>query len=373
MDRPRLTLPLGAGVSRNAGAYVASAATFLDLRNVELGDGRMTGRRGLVRQLQLGPDDLSEAGTLIAIEDIPSAGIAAALVFSNGDTGDPTIRVELWKIDDFGTTATLIGPVWTFGSLPLRLPRVKVAESYGKLFIAHDHVGGGEQSAVYDSGTDLITPLNLGTGMTTPKFRGFKSYLQYMVGWGWGTDADPDRPEIVRVNIPGEPLNWDINHYFVVGQRDDPVLNVDPAGNILMVQKPARTFDIRGTSRENFGTFPGDETVGVISSRASVTVDGVNYRWSQTGPRRSTGGKSEDLGIGLAWQKAQADAAATPSTVLRPYVFAAHDPVANEVMFVMNTDWGFVLHLDALPDIQWSYRTFDKFLRCAGLIHDPAE
>lgn len=366
MPRSRITIPLGEGLSRNVGAYVAQANTWRDLRNVELAEGKLRTRRGLTLASTIG------SGTVIAIEPIRASGVAVAFVYSNGDEVDPSVRVEAWKLNGDGSSPALIGPVWTYSSLPARIPRVIAADSNDQLLIAHDHDNFAQRkrSRVYNATTNTLADLSLGTGMTTPKFRGFRTYLEYVFGWGWSTDAEPERPEIVRANIPGEPLNWDINHYFVAGQPGDPVLNLDQAGNTLMVQKPSSTYEIRGTSRDDFGIFPADKTLGVLSSRASYTVGGVNYRWTHRGPRRSTGGLSSDLALPLDLDGPAPDTLATPSVVNRAFVFTMYDPTTQELTFVFNSQFGYTLHLADEDHPRWSYRTYAPLLRCAGVLYD---
>lgn len=371
-ERPRVTIPLGAGLSRNVGAYVAEANSFRDVRNVELAQGKMSGRRGLLRTGLIVPADLDETATVIGVYPVRSAGIGVILAYVSAGALDPDARVDAWKVDGTGASPVLIGTVWTLGSGVLRLPRVSAADSYGKLLIAHDKEGSGARSRVYDVGTNLITDLDLGDGMHTPKFRGFVRHLAYIFGWGWGTDADPFRSEIVRVCVPADPLTWDINHYFVAGQRDDPVLQCKPAGRGLLVMKPSESYDIHGYDRASFGIDPADDKYGVISSRASETVGGVNYRWSHMGPRRSTGGPSVDLALPLDIQGPLADPRAVASVSGRNYVFTAYDPNTQELAFVFESQWGYVLHLADAQNPVWSYRVFDPILRSAGILYDTS-
>lgn len=369
-ERPSITIPGGQGLSRDVGAYVADAMTMRDLRNVELRAGRTFGRRGLVRLLTLGDElDEVERASVIGIFPMQSTGGAVAFTYSVGDSVNPDVRVDAWRVDEDLASATLIDTVWTFGGLQARIPIVRAADSYGKMLIAHDLPGLGQRSRVYDDGTGLITDLDLGDGMHTPKFRGFRRHLAYIFGWGWGTDADPNRPEVVRVCQPADPLTWDINHYFVTGQRDDPVLNCDPAGDVLMVQKADETHDIIGYDRATFGVRPGDQYFGVLSGGASITVGGVNYRWSRQGPRRSAGGTSEDIGAMLALNDPPPDALANPTQTAERYVFAFYDPILHEIGFVHSSRWGYILHLDA-PGLTWSYRPYGVLTRVAGLSYD---
>lgn len=365
-ERPRLTLPLGAGVDRHAGAYVAEATSFHDLRNVMLGDGKLSVRRGLDLAVTL-----PVAGSVIGIYPVRATGKAVAFVY---DTGGP-VTVKAYLLNGTGTTATLIGTVWTFSGLQARIPRVIAADSYSKLLIAHDHASLSlrKQTRVYDVLAGTLTDLNAGTGLTTPQFRGVTRHLNYIFGWGWGTDADPDRPEIVRACIPAEPLNWDINHYFVAGQRDDAVLTCRTAGTVLSVQKFSQTFDIVGKDRATFGIFPGDELHGVVSSRASETIAGINYRWSHAGPRRSAGpGPSEDIGTPLDLAGVLPDVLAAASGIIADYTFTAYDPFTQELTWVFNAQWGFTLHLAELPNMKWSYRQYGTLLRSAGTIYDTS-
>jgi hypothetical protein len=366
-DRPRVALPLGAGIDRHAGSYIAQAGSFADLRNVRLGDGKILPRFSLDVALTL-----ATAGSVIGIYPVRSSGVAVALVYS---TVAP-IRVEAWQINGTGTAAVLIGDVWTYAGLPARIPRAIAADSYDKLVIAHDLESYSQRkiTRVYDFNTGLITDLATGDpGMVTVKFRGVARHLNYIFGWGYGTDATPDRPEIVRVSLPGDPTTFDINHYFVMGQRGDPVLSCQTAGDVLLSMKYSETYDIFGYDRATFGYKPGDMLHGIVSPRAGLTIERVNYRWSHAGPRRASGaGPSEDIGrdLDLAGPLPEANAAAVGS--IANYTFTAYDPFTQELTWVFNTQWGYTLHLAELPDVKWSYREFTPILRSAGLIYDTS-
>jgi hypothetical protein len=372
MDRPSHPIPIADGLSRQAGNFMAQAASFYDLRNFRIGDGKLMVRPGYASLFAL------TAGSVIGIFPMTASdsgtGYSIALVYITSGTA----RVDAFLLDGGTNSSSLIGTLWTFGSPLARIPRAIADVANGKLFIAHDEpvLANRRQTGVYDLLTNTISPLVYSDpGMLTPKYRGVIAYLDYLVGWGWGTDAEPDRPEIVRVSLPGQPEEADINHYFVVGKRGDPVLDCRPAGNCLIALKQQEAYPLVGYDRATFGiSHQPDRLFGTISSRAAATVGGVLYRWTHAGPRRVSGvGDSEDIGQALNLTGPLPHALANPSDPAgHKYIFTAFDPIAEELTWIMANQWGYTLHLRELPEIKWSYRLYGPgdnslLLRSAGL------
>lgn len=362
-ERARQRLPFGSGLDRASGLMVVQPAVFSDLRNVHLIDGRAELRKGLLAVSGIAP-----VTDVIGIFAVRSQGVAATISFNA-----PTGEVALWQTNPDGTSPSLVGTVWTFaaGFTP---PRVIADDSDGKLIIAHDEptYGARKTTRVWDvlasTLTDLVANLD-GMGDNPVKFRGVVRYLEYIFGWGYGTNTDPDRPETVRNSLPGRPTTYDPNHYFLAGQRGDPVMDCKPAGRVLAVRKEAESYDIIGTDRPTFGILPADGSFGQAASRAGITVNGINYFWSLEGPRRSTGGVTEDLALPLDLGGPSPDALVDSANL--DDAFAVYLPVRREILFVFG-QWAYVLHLADPTSLRWSYRVFAQTLFCGRPLYGSA-
>lgn len=359
---PKLPLSFGGGLDRSTGVMEVEPSSFEDLENVHLRIGRAERRKGLAEKVVISGED-----AILAVHPVRSQGVGAILTYRAS-----TREVRLW-LTTVGASndLTLIGVVWTLAATA-PFPRVICADSYDKLVIAHDEPNYGvrKQTRWYDvaaGGTiqDLTADLYLPAGAPVPVyFRGVTRWLSYLVGWGYGTEnpGDDNRPEILRISLPGEPLNFQPNHYFVAGQRGDPILWAGPAGNVLAVRKASESYDILGTSRANFDIRPSDNLYGVAASRLSLTIGDVNYFWSLDGPRRSMGGPSEDLALPLDL--------ANHDTGPADYAFAAYRPDQKELEFIFGLT-SYVLHL-AENSPRWSIRPYGVLLSCAGVLYEAA-
>lgn len=362
-DRPRVRLPLGGGLDRGTGPTVTEPTSFADLRNVSLTRGRMALRRGLAQTAAFALED-----AILEIAPIRSQGIGAVLTWRAA-----TREVRLWQVADDATGPTLIGVVWTLPAGYAGLPRIITADSYDKLFIAHDEpvFAFRQLTQVYDPyGLTPIAPLTAdldGDGTAAEvRFRGVVQYLNYVVGWGYGSEAEPDRPEIVRVCVAGDPLSWLPAHYFIAGQRGDPVVGCNGAGNILAVQKQSQSYQIVGSSPLDFGIRVLTPRFGRLAGRLAVTVGGALYYWSNEGPRTLSGDGDQDLALPLDLDGAQVDAAL--ANLDTDNGFAAYLPVQREVWFVFGR-WAFVLHVaDNAP--RWSYHEFSVPIQCGDVLYE---
>ncbi|HUU95989.1 MAG TPA: hypothetical protein VM487_09620 [Phycisphaerae bacterium] len=131
------------------------------------------------------------------------------------------------------------------------------------------------------------------------KYRGVAQWLGYIWGWGFGSNGDPDRPEIVRVSDADDPTRYEPNWYIKVGARSEAVIAASPVGSSFAVFKTASWHRIDGSSRDDWGPVLVDGAVGCVSARAALTVAGTVFWWSTTGPRSSTGESTIDGGLDL--------------------------------------------------------------------------
>lgn len=353
-DRPRFKLEFGGSVERKAGQAAIDPSTFRDLRNVNLFAGRMGVRKGLTRTQVLTFGDR-------IIAEHPLRGRAKLAVVSWNSTSG---QAALWICDHDGTNPVQItGALLDAAFAGDPQPRIIMADLYDRLFIAHDEPLYWRRSTtkIFSFTTNTITDI-FDTGFTdengdeiSPKFRGVKRHLNYLVGWGWGTADDGDRGEVLRISGPGEPTVFDMRHYFLVGARGEPIIMCDPAADILLVKKSTDTFRLNGYDRQTFGITPADPQFGQIVSKLSVTVGGVNYFWSHVGARRSGGAESVDLAVPLDLGGPPPDALVT--SIDAETAFACYDPDEREVIFCFG-QWAYVLHLAEEPTLKWSFRKY---------------
>lgn len=364
-ERPTVALPFGGGVDRYSGTTIAEPSAFRDLRNVHLRRGGAERRGGLGLAADLDDD------ALIGIFPVRSQGIGALITYVEATQ---TVRLYLTSAD--GSEVIYVADLWTL-DVDAALPRVLAGDLNDVLVIAHDEpiYAKRQVTRVYDpaAGTivNLTADLYLPTDPITPvdvKFRGVMTYLNYLVGWGYGSEnvGDDNRPEVVRVSKPGE-IVFLPEHYFIAGSRGDPVLSCAPAGDVLMVRKPSSSARIVGYDRASFGIVPADRHYGIAASRLSVTIGGVNYFWSLDGPRRSDGGLSEDLGLPLDLGGPSPDSLAASASL--DYGFAVYRPDHREIEFVFGR-WAYVYHLGEQGAERWSFREYGVELISGGILYE---
>lgn len=349
-ERPRQELIFGGGLDRSTGVLAVEDTSFADLRNVFLWDGKAELRGGLFETLTFAAGEEP-----IHAQPIRSQGLG--LVF----TYKPTTReVKVYQVSADGSSYTGSTLVWT---LPVNAPYPKVSsdDSNGKVFIAHDEndMNFRQVTRVYDPVAVTIANLQADLDTAIPGaadvfFRGVKRHLNYLIGWGYGTETEPFRPEILRISLPGEPETFAPPHYFIVGQRGEPIVGGETVGNVFIIRKETDSFQLVGSRREDFDVLPADALYGLASSRLMVTVGGINYFWSLDGPRRSQAGASDDMSALLDLAGPVPDALAN---VDYSYGFAVYNPVQREVLFIFG-QWAFVLHLRNPQALRWSYRNY---------------
>ncbi|MGH3428475.1 MAG: hypothetical protein ACRDQZ_13060 [Mycobacteriales bacterium] len=365
-DRPRIPLVFGGGVDRYSGTTIAEPTSFRDLRNVHLrrGGAELRGGLGLVNDLA---DD-----AIIGVFPIRSQGIGVLVTYTLSSR-----EIKLYLTSADGTMDSLVGVVWTL-PVDAGFPQVLAAEMVDTLVLAHDegNYARRQVTKVYDplvgTITNLQADLYLPTEPPTPVdvfFRGVMTYLEYIVGWGYGSEntGDDNRPEVVRVSLPGQ-LAFNPEHYFIAGSRGDPVLICSQAGEELMARKSANSYRIVGYDRATFGIFPGDRYFGAAASRLSITIGGINYFWSLDGPRRSEGGPdSEDLELPLdIGGPAPSDLA---SLLDLADGFACYRPERREIEFIFG-QWGYVYHMAEVGSERWSFREYGIALDSSGILYE---
>jgi hypothetical protein len=310
-----IQLPFGPGLDKETGTMVVKPNTMQDLRNVYHHEGSLTVREGTEKTNSFsdGTAGWTQSGISVGTGDDAThilAGIAirserAGIVVSWEETYK---RVAIWRVNALGEESVFIG-FWPFRSDPYgnvasagdfvwsgqsEPPKIVLAEMYGQVFFAHDTYYDSFRADTYRydpwgliEGTARLGPLTSDIQNTghpqVLRFRGVVRHLHYLFGWGWGGDGTT-RPELVRVSLPGEPTKFDPSHYFIAGDRRDPVVACQPARQTLLVSKETETYQIIGYSRANFGIRPYDNLYGALASRLMTSVSGTVYVWSSEGP-----------------------------------------------------------------------------------------
>lgn len=360
-ERKRLFIPFGDGLERSKGVMVTEPTKFEDLRNVFLFEGKAQIRRGLTQRSVL----INKAGanlqSVVALSPLRSEGAAMGVGYQDSNR---EVHVNRLAID--GTTPLHVasglanGQLFTLDAAATFIPPfIHAVDSFNKVFFAHDEpeLDFRARTKYYDpDASPQLQDLNADlddTGIENAiKFRGITRFLAYLVGWGFGSDKEPDRPDIVRVSLAGDPLIWDPRHFFVAGQRSEPVITCRGAGRVLEVFKETETHEIFGYSPETFGIRPADTLFGCVGSRLAVTVGQIVFFWSTQGPRMTQGGESIDLAIPL--DIGGPDPAGLVAESNPEAAFADYDHVNRVVMFV----WGrrvYALSIRQPEKLRWSY------------------
>lgn len=357
----RTAIPFGGnGLMAGTGLFDTQPAALADVRNVSLRPGRTSVRPGLINVGNFGGANTA----ILGIHPLRAAGVTAVVTYAAS-----TRVVQLWMVSpDF--TRRLVQTLWTL-AVAAPFPKVSMTDVWDRLIIAHDEplYSVREPTQVYqrlptETVGDLTAQLAIvGGSLSAIRFRGVTRHLSYLVGWGYGTEvlAERNRPEIVRISLPDDPTVFVPEHYFIAGQRNDPVLGCWPAGDVLQALKSTESYTIIGSDRPSFGILPADMLFGVASSRLAVTVGDTLYRWAFDGPRVSTGGRSEDKALPLDLDNL---GLTDPPVLDYSNAFACYDPLERVVMFCFPAQLlAYVFHVELQ---QWSVRDYFT-LQCAGI------
>jgi hypothetical protein len=351
---------------------VIEPTSFEDVRNLFLYRGRATARRGLTMRATLQDAAAAALNQTILLHPARQESVAIGVGYK---TADRTVHVN--RLTNAGVFASYVGQ-WFTNDAGAPNPKALAADSYGRVFLAHDQPSYGlrKQTVYYDPNAapqiqDLTADLDRDGTKVVMKFRGVQRYLNYIVGWGYGTEADQNRAEIVRICQPGDPLSWHPDHYFILGQRNEPVTTCQPSLSSLMGFKETETHEIYGYDRRTFGTKPIDHHFGCGNGRLAVSLNGVVYFWSLPGPRVIVSGTaSRDLAIPLGLDQPAPSDLATEGALTD--AFAVYDPGSKALLFVFGAR-GYVLHLRNPERPEWSYFEFGngspKVLNCGGVFY----
>lgn len=387
--RQRMPLAIGRGMDRSTGSVAVQPNTASDTRNVYSRDAKMVVRRGMALtgypNLPWGTDTLA----IVAVK----ATLDVLFVIYDRDTKE----LRIYRLEP---TSGVIQTLAAFGLWGIyagtAFPVVSYAESNGLVFFAHDEADYDVRlPTIYytpnfadetQPGTLTVLEADLDDD-TTPApvyFRGVYAHLEYIFGWGYGSESEADRPDIIRHSVAGEPLRWLSENNSPCGAQRDPILGcVAVAGMALMegtaanvpailaIMKADESYRLIGDNPTNFGIELLDGLYGTVSSRASVNVGGVAYTWSSDGPRLVTpvGIKSYaqplDLGSPLP--------ADFPTLGPERLVFTAFDQEARSLTWFWTDPErgtvptpGFTVSLWNPDDPRWTFSLYEQLLTCAG-------
>lgn len=366
MARQRIPLTFGPGLEKQTGSMVVQPGVLEDARNVYTQEGRLVTREGFGLRGQLSQDGVPTPSHILAGQALRAEriGVVVAWQEQNGD-------VTVWRVDPDGQSSQMLG-VW-FTSDGDEPPIVHMAEVYGRVFMAHDEprVVDRASTMVYDTlfGPGPLYELEIdvtGEGDAPAKFRGVATHLDYLWGWGYGTPEE-DRPELVRVSLPGQPSEFNPNHYFIVGDRRDPVLRCIRGASDLIAAKRGELHSIIGTSRANFGQVRREPLHGLLAPRLAVNVGGLVFFWSHDGPR-VTDGASPSQWIGQQLDLEGFEPADLVEEGEYREAFATYIPGEQLVAFIFGRR-AYVYALES-QDRPWTYWELGMAPMCAFTLWD---
>ncbi len=369
---PRIVMPFGGGLDRESGVLAMRPASFEDLQNVLLHQGKASIRPGFTVTASLLDDEDAEVSHVLQGDPLLSEQGGVSVSFQQA-----TEKVWVHRLTADGTSAVLIGE-WVhdqggWGTAP---PVIVMSESYGNIFMAHDERTVVDRAkTIYYDGTTLVDLEGdfLGAGNHKIRFRGVIGHLAFLFGWGYGDEA-LDRPELVRSSRAGDPTDFAANHYFIIGDRGVPVLAAGRAGTrgmVLQIFKQNCGHVIVGTGRDNFGVFEVDPNFGCLNSGLTVTFGGVLFAWSAEGPRAWFGAApSEEVSIPLDLAGLEPAALVAEGEVKR--AFAHYIPRLRVVAFVFGQRV-YALTVRVEGDWKWSYWPLGFEAYCGFTMFSPQE
>lgn len=384
---PRIAVPFGQGLDRETGIMSTRLGGMEDLRNVHALDGKYQVRRGFEEVMTF--TDPSGNDQTHVLAGIAVLGKQTAIYVTYDDVN---AKVNVWYGDGQATWYAYLGE-WTFeddattsllsvGDDP---PVIVAAEMNGTVLLAHDKndVDLRAQTAVItQNAVSLAWELNLLTvnwsGSQNVRFRGVVKHIEYICGWGWGTDSE-DRPEFVRVSDPGLATTFGLKNYWIVGDEGDPVIACYSAGEKLIAFKETQTWELFGDSRANFGYRILDALYGMLYSRLAVSVEGAVFAWTNEGPRLFTG-RGTSISLDIPLEITLPEHYDLPTKGDDDEAFCIYIPVKREVWWVFGKR-AYSLSIRA-PDIRywkWGYETLGFTPHCGfrlpqagfGLVSPP--
>lgn len=303
--RNRIPIAIGAGIDRASGLVVVNPASASDSRNVYGRDGKIA----LTPGMSLTGFPPLEWGTHIVKAFGMESTLDILLIVFDAESR----ALRMYRVDTANSVLQLVeGPAgaddWGVLGGDVEFPVIMADEAEGKVGFAHAEVEIGSRlvTIVYtpDVDPDVVgswAPLQAdldGEGLADVYFSGLIAHLLYIVGWGFGSDSDPDRGDILRISNPDSPWTFVGENYSPVGVRGDPVLTAVPvtgalsavggASSVLALGKSNRAFRLVGSSFDDFVVEVLDPKHGVIGAACALATGGPSFWWSDDGCRLVT-------------------------------------------------------------------------------------
>lgn len=381
--RAKIPLAIGRGLDRATGLAAVQPQYPIDVRNVYGRDSKMALRPG---QTGTGYPPLVWGTVVLAVVPI-KATLDLLLCVYDRDSRE----IRIYRLDTVsGIMQTLSSPpngLWGTLNLDADFPVVTAAEADGYVFFAHDENDLAFRLPTIYYTPNFATPTTAGTlteltadlngdGVSaTVYFRGVIAYLEYMWGWGYGseTPGDEDRGDILRFAKPTQPLVWVPANYFAIGVRKDPIINCISTETVLAVQKEDSTYKVFGTDPDTFGYDVLDAIYGTVSARVSFNVGGIAYTWASDGARRVLA--SGTVPIAQPLELISPNPADLPEAGPSRLGFGIYDQDRYLMQWVfpdLETGsvpvLGYTLSLWNPDDPRWTYFTFEQPVSCAGYL-----
>lgn len=373
-ERRSVPIVFGGGLDRETGLMAMQPGGMEDLRNVHLLSGKYQVRRGFESVLSF-TDDSSNAQTdVLAGQAVYGRRSAVYVTYDSVN-----YLVNVFVGDNTGAWATWLGEMEfkdaddndLLGENNPAPPVIITTEYNNTVLIAHAaasvSVRAQTHFVYWDETTQawVLEKLVVGTGGQEAwpseqkvRFRGVCSYLEYIVGWGWGSDDD-DRPEIVRISKPrigpaslsgGTAFNS--YHYWLPGDQGEPTIAVVPTTESMICFKETETYELYGRSRLSFGRRKLDGKFGMEQPRLAVEVEDSVFAWTTEGPRLfAPDGTSEGLEIPL--ELTLPEPYDLPARGSDTYAFAVYMPIYRSIWFVFGKR---VYSLYIREEWKWGYQ-----------------
>lgn len=317
MPRVAMATPIGRGLDRATGLVAVAGGAPVDVRNVYARDFKMAVRGGLQFT---GYPGLSWGTDILAVWGVQATLDVLYVVYDR-----PSLEIRIYRLDPVnGVMQTLAANgSWGFAlGGATSFPVVSVAEADGNVYFAHDEADITTRLPnIYYTPTyatpalpGTLTPLTAdlnGDGilpMPATYFRGFYVYLEYLTGWGFGQQADPDRGDIFRLAKPAQSTIWAPGDYILCGTKRDPIIaavacrstsSIGTVTAVLAIQKNDQSYRLVGTSPDDFGIEDLDRLFGAVSSRVVQSIGDRAFTWASDGPREITPAGTFPIGASL--------------------------------------------------------------------------
>lgn len=384
--RAQMPLAIGRGLDRATGLAAVQPQFPVDVRNAYARDAKMALRPGMggtgFGALPWGTHILDVAGVKATLE----------LLFAVYD--EDTREIRIYQCDTFtGVMHTLSSPVnGVWGTLVdgADFPVVKHAEADGKVFFAHAENDLAFRLPTIYYTPDPVTPSSAGTlttlecdldgdGVAAPVyFFGVYAYLEYLTGWGFGTEAIDglDGANALRVSQPGAPTDFRPGNFYQAGVPKDLIIDCIAVDNVLAVRKTDEGYILVGTSPADFGIFLVDAQYGTQGPKLTINIGGNGgqaYTWANDGARQLTRGGSIPIAQPLELISPLPADFPVPGPPRLGFVAYDQERYLLEWCFPNIEEAsvpvpGFMLSLWNPDDPRWTFSERQQLVTCAGVL-----